>query len=123
MVAILVAHSRLPGCAPNWVFNADVNMGHRFAPARLTASVRPLDLGGSMEPLFIQKTRNTVVDLLAVGSTLITAAAFLYPMISSQEAGLLGMGSMGTKALLVLPGLAFFVAGLAISIRARRAHS
>ena len=76
-----------------------------------------------MEPLFIQKTRNTVVDLLAVGSTLITAAAFLYPMISSQEAGLLGMGSMGTKALLVLPGLAFFVAGLAISIRARRAHS
>ena len=31
MVAILVAHSHVPGCAPNWAFNADANMGHRFA--------------------------------------------------------------------------------------------
>ncbi len=73
-----------------------------------------------MKPLLIQQRRIEVLDLVAIGSVVLTAAAFLYPIVSPQVFGLLGVGAIGTKVLLVLPGLLFLVAGLILSTEAGR---
>lgn len=63
-----------------------------------------------MKPSLMQQKRHAVLDLLIVGSTLLTTDFFLYP----------STGSTGMKALLVAPGLSLLVVGLVLSVNSRR---
>lgn len=73
-----------------------------------------------MKPTSNPSKRNEVLGLVTLGTFLIMLALLIDPIGASPDTGLIDLGPVGTKVLLILPGLLLLVVGLFRSVKARR---